>query len=107
MENKKHCEICNKSVSKSNWSKHINTKNHIDRAQARPKHSVSTVKIFPPGPITRFPPSRHERRKINKQLKRERTQFLKELPFFPSSKRTRAKIKLRLIISQKPLILSI
>ena len=99
MENKKHCDVCNKSISKSNWAKHINTKSHRDRAQTTSKHSISTVQIFPPGPITRFPSSRHERRerrkikKKKKQLKCERIQFLRELPFFRSSKRTRAKRK--------------
>ncbi len=24
------CEICNKEISKSNWSKHIKTKKHLD-----------------------------------------------------------------------------
>ena len=28
MENKKHCSVCNKPISKSNWVKHINTKSH-------------------------------------------------------------------------------
>ncbi len=26
----KQCDICNKEISKSNWSKHIKTKKHID-----------------------------------------------------------------------------
>ena len=74
MENKKLCDVCNKSISKSNWTKHINTKNHRDRAQTTPKHPVSRAQIFPRGSITRFSSSRHERRrerrKINKQMKR-------------------------------------
>jgi hypothetical protein len=94
MENKKHFDVCDKPISKSNWAKHINTKNHRDRVQTTPKHPISTAQIFPPGPITRFPSSRFERRrKINKQLKRERTRFLRELPFFRSNKRARAKRK--------------
>jgi RNA polymerase subunit RPABC4/transcription elongation factor Spt4 len=28
MENKKHCDICNKDVSSTNWSKHLKTKTH-------------------------------------------------------------------------------
>lgn len=71
MENKKHCDVCNKSISKSNWAKHINTKSHRDRAQTTSKHSISTVQIFPPGPITRFPSSRHERRERRKIKKKK------------------------------------
>ena len=26
----KQCDICNKEISKSNWSKHIKTKKHLD-----------------------------------------------------------------------------
>jgi hypothetical protein len=28
MKNKKHCNICNKDVSSTNWSKHLKTKIH-------------------------------------------------------------------------------
>jgi hypothetical protein len=35
MENKKHCNICNKGVSSTNWSKHIKTKRYLDAEQAR------------------------------------------------------------------------
>ena len=28
--NRKRCDICNKEISKSNWSKHIKTKKHIN-----------------------------------------------------------------------------
>jgi hypothetical protein len=29
MENKKHCEICNKSISRSNWAKHTKIHQNI------------------------------------------------------------------------------
>ncbi len=28
MENKKHCNICNKDVSSTNWNKRLKTKRH-------------------------------------------------------------------------------
>jgi hypothetical protein len=35
MENKKHCNICNKDVSSTNWSKHLKTKRHLDVEQVQ------------------------------------------------------------------------
>jgi len=33
MENNKRCDICNLEISKSNWSKHLKTKKHLDNIQ--------------------------------------------------------------------------
>jgi hypothetical protein len=35
MENKKHCNICNKDVSSTNWTKHLKTKRHLDANQVQ------------------------------------------------------------------------
>jgi hypothetical protein len=35
MENKKHCNICNKDVSSTKWSKHLKTKRHLDVEQVQ------------------------------------------------------------------------
>ncbi len=35
MENKRHCNICNKDVSSTNWSKHLKTKRHLDVEQVQ------------------------------------------------------------------------
>ena len=33
------CNICNKEISKSNWSKHIKTKKHLDNIQLQRNNS--------------------------------------------------------------------
>jgi hypothetical protein len=35
MEKNKRCDICNVEISKTNWSKHVKTKKHLDAVQAR------------------------------------------------------------------------
>jgi hypothetical protein len=35
MEQNRRCDICNIEISKTNWSKHIKTKKHLDAVQAR------------------------------------------------------------------------
>jgi D-arabinose 1-dehydrogenase-like Zn-dependent alcohol dehydrogenase len=35
MDENRRCDICNVEISKTNWSKHIKTKKHLDAVQAR------------------------------------------------------------------------
>jgi hypothetical protein len=34
MERKKRCHLCNVEISKSNWSKHIKTKKHLNNLRS-------------------------------------------------------------------------
>ncbi len=37
MEQNRRCDICNVEISKTNWSKHVKTKKHLDAVQTRGK----------------------------------------------------------------------
>ncbi len=44
MTEKRRCDICNLDVSKTNWSKHIKTKKHLEAEQEQREVNVVNVR---------------------------------------------------------------
>jgi hypothetical protein len=88
MENKKHCNICNKDVSSTNWSKHLKTKIHMNLLIPQKNWNICNVVVPEPVWISHLKPSRH---KNNAQLF---LQKLKEKLLAKANKRKFQKIEL-------------
>ncbi len=72
MENKKHCNICNKDVSSTNWSKHLKTKIHKNLLIPQKNCIICNVDVLEPEWIQHLKSSMH---KYNAQL------FLQKLKY--------------------------
>jgi hypothetical protein len=46
--NKKRCEICNKEISKTNWSKHIKSRKHLSFISQTPLDNVESQENYNP-----------------------------------------------------------
>jgi hypothetical protein len=88
MENKKHCNICNKDVSSTNWSKHLKTKMHMNLLVPQKSCNICNVVVPEPEWIQHLKSSTH---KNNTQLF---LQKLKEKLPKKTNKRTFQKIEL-------------
>jgi hypothetical protein len=65
MENKKHCNIFNKNISSTNWSKHLKTKIHMNLLVPQKNCIICNVAVPEPDWIQHLKSSMH---KNNAQL---------------------------------------
>ena len=91
MKNKMYCNICNKDVSSTNWSKHLKTKIHMNLLVPQKTCIICNVAVPEPEWIKHLKSSTH---KNNTQLF---LQKLKDKLPKKTNKRTFQKIELEMI----------